>query len=103
MQSLHFWSGIVWVIVLALIVLGGDRRGVARTAREIDGFDGDDWRWLTGRKPAPQGRFNAGQKLNTVLTAAFLVLFLRLRACCSGSASATRSFASRARSCSTTG
>ncbi len=76
MQSLHFWSGIVWVVVLALIVLGGDRRGVARTAGEIDGFDGDDWRWLTGRKPAPQGRFNAGQKLNTILTAAFLVLFL---------------------------
>ena len=76
MQSLHFWSGIVWVIVLAAIVLGGDRRGVARTASEIDGFDGDDLRWLTGRKPAPQGRFNAGQKLNTILTAAFMLLFL---------------------------
>ena len=44
----------------------GDRRGVARTAREIDGFDRDD-RALArpARKPAPQGRFNAGQKLNT--------------------------------------
>jgi len=29
----------------------------------FDRFDGDDWRWLTARKPAPQGRFNAGQKL----------------------------------------
>ncbi len=75
-QSLHFWSGIAWVGVLALIVLGGDRRGIARTAREIDGFDRDDLRFLTGRKPAPQGRFNAGQKLNTVLNAAFVVLFL---------------------------
>ncbi|HEX4519821.1 MAG TPA: cytochrome b/b6 domain-containing protein [Gaiellaceae bacterium] len=75
-QSLHFWSGIAWVVVLALIVLGGDRRGIARTAREVDGFDRDDLRFLTGRKPAPQGRFNAGQKLNTVLNAAFVVLFL---------------------------
>ena len=75
-QSLHFWSGIAWVGVLALIVIAGDRRGIARAAREIDGFDRDDLRFLTGRKPAPQGRFNAGQKLNTVLNAAFVVLFL---------------------------
>jgi formate dehydrogenase subunit gamma len=75
-QSVHFWSGIAWVAVLVLIVLLGDRRGIARTAREIDRFDGDDLRWLTGRRPAPQGRFNAGQKVNTALTAAFTVLFL---------------------------
>jgi len=75
-QSVHFWSGVAWIGVLAVIVLGGDRRGVVRTARELDGFDRDDLRWLTGRKPAPQGRFNAGQKINTALTAAFMVLFL---------------------------
>ena len=75
-QSVHFWSGIAWVAVLVLIVLAGDRRGILRTARELDGFDGDDLHWLLGRKPAPQGRFNAGQKLNTALTAAFTILFL---------------------------
>ena len=75
-QSVHFWSGVAWIGVLAAIVLAGDRRGVARTVRELDGFDRDDLRWLTGRKPAPQGRFNAGQKINTALTAAFTVLFL---------------------------
>src|SRR5947208_1949000 len=58
------------------IALLGDRRGLARLAREVDRFDRDDLRWLLGRKPAPQGRFNAGQKLNTALTAAFTVLFL---------------------------
>jgi len=36
----------------------------------------DDLRWLAARRPAPQGRFNAGQKLNAALTAAFTVLFL---------------------------
>ena len=74
-QSAHFWSGVAWIAVLATIVLLGDRRGILRAAREIDRFDHDDLRWLGGR-PAPQGRFNAGQKLNAALTAAFTLLFL---------------------------
>jgi formate dehydrogenase subunit gamma len=74
-QSLHFYSGIAWVCVLLAIVLVGDRRGILRDLKEVDGFDRDDFRWLSGRK-APQGRFNAGQKLNTALNLAFVVLFL---------------------------
>ena len=74
-QSMHFYSGIAWVGVLVLIVLVGDRRGILRDIKEVDGFDRDDFRWLSGRK-APQGRFNAGQKLNTALNLAFTVLFL---------------------------
>ena len=46
----------------------------SRTARELDSFDRDDLRWLRGGK-APQGSFNAGQKINAVLTAAFAILF----------------------------
>jgi formate dehydrogenase subunit gamma len=75
-KDIHFWSGVAWIPVLAAIVVLGDRRGIARLAREVDGFDRDDLRWLVRRTPAPQGRFNAGQKLNTALTAAFAVLFL---------------------------
>src|SRR5262249_41491687 len=75
-QELHFWSGVGWVCAVAAILLAGDRRGLARLAREVDRFDRDDLRWLLGRRPAPQGRLNAGQKLNTALTAAFTVLFL---------------------------
>jgi formate dehydrogenase subunit gamma len=75
-QDIHFWSGIAWVAVLAAIAVLGDRRGLARLAREVDRFGRDDFRWLLGRRPAPQGRLNAGQKLNTALTAAFTVLFL---------------------------
>ncbi len=75
-QDVHFWSGIAWVCVLAAIVVVGDRRGIVRTAREVDRFDRDDLRWLAGKKPAPQGRLNAGQKINTALTAAFTLLFL---------------------------
>jgi formate dehydrogenase subunit gamma len=75
-QDVHFYAGVAWVVVLAAIVLGGDRRGIVRAGREIDDFDADDLRWLTLRKPAPQGRFNAGQKINTALNAAFTILFL---------------------------
>jgi formate dehydrogenase subunit gamma len=74
-KDVHFWSGIGWIALLVLVVLLGDRRGIMRTARELDGFDRDDARWLVGRRPAPQGRFNAGQKVNAALTAAFTLLF----------------------------
>ena len=75
-QDVHFWSGIAWVSVLAAIVVLGDRRGIVATAREVDRFDRDDLRWLAGKQPAPQGRLNAGQKVNAALTAAFTLLFL---------------------------
>jgi hypothetical protein len=45
-----------------------------RTLRELDCFDADDRRWLGGRR-APQGRFNAGQKLNAAISAALAHLF----------------------------
>ncbi len=74
-KDLHAWSGVGWVSALALIALLGDRRGLLRTARELDAFDADDVKWLR-RLPAQEGRFNAGQKVNASLTAAFTVLFL---------------------------
>src|SRR4029079_8593625 len=67
------WGGVGWLAALAGVLLLGGRRLLA-TARELDSFDGDDLRWLRGRG-APQGRFNAGQKINAVLTAAFTILF----------------------------
>src|SRR5581483_1152337 len=74
-KDVHFWAGVGWFAALALVALAGDRRGLARTARELDAFSVEDRRWLGGRRPAPQGRFNAGQKLNAALTAAFTRLF----------------------------
>jgi formate dehydrogenase subunit gamma len=72
-QSIHFWGGVGWLAALAVVIVLGGRRLLA-TARELDSFDRDDLGWLRGRK-VPQGRFNAGQKINAVLTAAFTVLF----------------------------
>ena len=72
-QSLHFWAGVGWLAALAAVLVLGARR-LLRTARELESFDRDDLRWLRGGK-APQGRFNAGQKINAALTAAFTILF----------------------------
>ena len=58
----------------SLVIVLGDRRRLAEDWREIETLDRDDRRWLRGR-PAAQGRFNAGQKVNAILTAAFAVLF----------------------------
>jgi len=75
-KDVHFWTGVAWLPALAAIALLGDRGGLLRTARQLDAFDRDDVRWLKRERPAPQGRFNAGQKLNASLTAAFFVLFI---------------------------
>jgi formate dehydrogenase subunit gamma len=76
MKDVHFWTGISWAGAILLVALLGNRRALTATIREVDLFDRDDARFLTGRVHAPQGRFNAGQKVNAVLTAAFAVLFL---------------------------
>lgn len=73
-KDIHIYTAVAWIVALVLIVAAGDRRSLRASVREIDRFDEDDVRWLRGR-PAPQGRFNAGQKLNATLTAAFAVLF----------------------------
>lgn len=73
-KDVHFDTGLAWMVAIVLIVALGDRRGLRRTVREIDAFDRDDRLWLR-RTPRPQGRFNAGQKLNAALTASFAVLF----------------------------
>jgi formate dehydrogenase subunit gamma len=73
-KDVHFDTGLAWLVALAMIVALGDRRGLRRTLRELDVFDRDDRLWLR-RVNVPQGRFNAGQKLNAALTAAFALLF----------------------------
>jgi formate dehydrogenase subunit gamma len=72
-QAVHFWAGVGWLAVLAAVLVLGGRRLLA-TARELERFDSDDLLWLRRRR-VPQGRFNAGQKINAALTAAFTILF----------------------------
>jgi formate dehydrogenase subunit gamma len=61
-KDIHFWAGIGWIAALVLVSLLGDRRGLLRTARDLETL-----------RPS---RFNVGQKVNAILTAAFAILFL---------------------------
>ncbi|HEX3853685.1 MAG TPA: cytochrome b/b6 domain-containing protein [Polyangiaceae bacterium] len=75
LKSIHIYTAVAWAIALVAIVVVGDRRSLRRGLREVEYWDADDRRWFRGRK-APQGRLNAGQKLNTIFTAAFSLLFV---------------------------
>jgi len=74
LKSIHIYTALAWAIALVAIVVVGDRRSIRATIGEIDGFDRDDVAWLRRRR-APQGRLNAGQKLNAIVTAVFAILF----------------------------
>lgn len=74
-KAIHLYVAIGWVVALAVVWLRGDRHGLRETRREIEQLDLDDARWLAGW-PAPQGRFNAGQKVHAIVQAAFAVLFV---------------------------
>jgi formate dehydrogenase gamma subunit len=73
-KTLHLYAGIAWLLALALVIAVGNRTSLLATLRELDRFDEDDRRWLRHR-PSRPGKFNAGQKLNAAVTAAFIVLF----------------------------
>jgi formate dehydrogenase subunit gamma len=73
-KDVHVYTAVGWAAALVLVIVLGDRRALRQTLRELDSFDTDDRLWLR-HQPRPQGRFNAGQKLNAAVTAAFAILF----------------------------
>jgi formate dehydrogenase subunit gamma len=73
-KNVHLYVALAWAIAIVAILVAGDRRRLADDWHEIESIDRDDRRWLQGRH-APQGRFNAGQKVNAILTVAFALLF----------------------------
>ena len=84
MYAWHLASAAVLVGGVALLALGGDRRALARTSRDLRRLDGADRHWLAsfpgvmlaGDPEPPTGRFNGGQKVNFLLIALLLaVLF----------------------------
>lgn len=73
-KDIHIYTALVWIVLLTIVVVVGDRRGLRRTLRDLDQFDDDDRLWLR-LKRRPQGRFNAGQKVHAALVAGFASLF----------------------------
>jgi formate dehydrogenase subunit gamma len=74
LKDIHVYAAVAWAVAILVVVLAGDRRSLRRTLHEIDVFDRDDRDWLR-RRQVPQGKFNAGQKLNAAITGAFAILF----------------------------
>jgi formate dehydrogenase subunit gamma len=74
-KTIHFYTAVAWLAALLLVAVVGNQRALLATAREVDRFDADDRAWLRGGRNTPSGRLNAGQKLNTIVSAAFAILF----------------------------
>lgn len=82
---LHLASAVLWVVVPVLVAALGDRRALQGAARDLAGFRRGDWAWLwrfpswlisrSGER-ADVDRFNAGQKLFALFTAATSALLL---------------------------
>lgn len=81
----HGYVGLAMVIVPLAILLILDRRRLVENWRAMDKWDANDRRWLwavlsgrmlRGQKMPPQGRFNAGQKLNSHLVAGLALGFV---------------------------
>jgi formate dehydrogenase subunit gamma len=74
LKTIHLYTALGWAIAIVLILALGNRRALLATLHEVEYFDADDGLWLLGQR-TPQGRLNAGQKLNTIVTAVFAILF----------------------------
>ncbi|MGI8824908.1 MAG: formate dehydrogenase subunit gamma [Chloroflexota bacterium] len=74
LREIHLTSAFVFFFGPAIIALAGDRRSMALDVKVVDTWDADDLRWLIpfpilrlfGVRTPPQGKFNAGQKLNAI-------------------------------------
>ncbi len=74
-KDVHIIIAIAWLVALLIVIGAGNRESLRRTWRDFESLDADDRRWLRLRR-APQGRFNAGQKLHALLQSAFALLFI---------------------------
>jgi formate dehydrogenase gamma subunit len=80
----HLWSA--WALVIgAVLLMAVHGRRLRSTVRDLERFSRDDLRWLRRiprrvldrEAPPPQGRFNAGQKVNAAVTLGLItVLYL---------------------------
>jgi formate dehydrogenase subunit gamma len=80
----HAFVGLAMVLLPLVLMLLLDRRRLRDDLREVDVWSREDRRWLAlalrghtlrGKVMPPQGRFNAGQKVNVILVAAMAVGF----------------------------
>jgi formate dehydrogenase subunit gamma len=74
LREIHLTGAFFFFFGPAIIALSADRRSMGQDVEAVDTWDADDLRWLIpfpilrafGVSTPPQGRFNAGQKLNAI-------------------------------------
>jgi formate dehydrogenase subunit gamma len=77
LREIHLTSAFFFAFGPTVVALSGDRGSLGRDVEAVDTWDADDIRWLVpfpilrlfGVRTPPQGRFNAGQKLNAIFIA----------------------------------
>jgi formate dehydrogenase subunit gamma len=82
--QIHEYIAIFYITGPLLWLILGDRRSLIKDVHTFDTWDEDDISWLkqslvegpAAKDLPPQGRFNAGQKLNGILTLAATVGFI---------------------------
>ncbi|HWE61060.1 MAG TPA: cytochrome b/b6 domain-containing protein [Chloroflexota bacterium] len=82
--TIHEYTSVFYITGPLVWLLLGNRRSLLRDIRQFDEWDDDDIEWLreslrkgpSARSLPPQGRFNAGQKLNGILTIAATIGFI---------------------------
>jgi formate dehydrogenase subunit gamma len=83
MREIHLSSAFLFAFGPTIVALAGDRGSLAQDLKSVDVWDADDLRWLIpfpilrlfGIATPPQGRFNAGQKLNAIFVAWCTITF----------------------------
>ncbi len=83
LRELHLSSAFFFAFGPAVVALAGDRGSLAADLADVDTWDSDDLRWLVpfpilrflGISTPPQGRFNAGQKLNGIFVVWSVLVF----------------------------
>ncbi len=73
-KKIHIIAGFLFLLgPLAFLVF--NYKAILRGIREMDLWDRDDLLWLFSKFKRPQGKFNAGQKFNTIFTVATAIVF----------------------------
>lgn len=81
LREVHLWSAAVYVFGPLLVARLGNWRSVRADYREVDQWETGEFQWLRAfwsrrvGMPDGIGRFNPGQKLNTIFTGATGILF----------------------------
>jgi formate dehydrogenase subunit gamma len=71
-KAWHLWSAAILGIGIVAIVALGDRRRLG--SDDARWLRGGPRRYVTGEHAPPQGRFNAGQKLNAAITLGLMIV-----------------------------